>query len=224
MAPPIPANKTLKIQTTWTNADGTTGSSRFFASYSGGAPTAAQLTTVAGQIMGAVVAELTPLQHSSWSTSNVIITDLTSDTSPVGEFAQVNPGTLAGGRLPSSTCALVSQKTGRRYRGGHSRVYLPLGDDTKLLTDSTWTGAFVTAFGTAWETVVAEAGAYINAVTSGAQLVMTSFYDGFTNEAYGSPVKYRRVPTPRAAGVNYVIVTYEAQANLASQRRRLLLA
>jgi len=217
----IPANKCLRVQCLFLDADGHVAQCRFYSTYSGSAPIPADLVAIAGDVETFMESELVPLMHSTWQTDGAIVTDLTSDTSPEGEVGGSTPGTLTGGRIPASTAMVVSQTTGRRYRGGHSRVYLPLGDTTKLLSDNTWEGAFVSAAESAWSSVVSavsdSAWGGAGTITS----VMASFYSGFTNVPYGTPVKYRRTPTGRATAVFFPVLTYVAKATVGTQRRRL---
>jgi len=115
----------------------------------------------------------------------------------------------------------VSQTTGRRYRGGHSRVYIPAGDATKLVSDIAWDPTFAGEVATAWGDVAATTAGDIWAGGGVFTSVMASFYSGFTNEAYGSPIKYRRVATPRLTASFYPLLTYEGKLKVGSQRRRL---
>ena len=116
---------------------------------------------------------------------------------------------------------VLSFHTARRYRGGHSRVYLPVGDNTKLQDDLNWLSAFCTTIQDAWTSIQSDVYTAIWGTGGTFTQVMASRYDGFTNESYGSPLKYRRVATPRAAGVLYPILNYTAQQPIGTQRRRV---
>jgi len=217
----IPAAKTIRVEQRFLDEDGHTAQCRFFFTYTGSAPIPADMVAVAGTCETEVEASIVPLMHSTWTTAGAVATDLTSDTSASGEVGGSTAGTLTGGRLPASTAGVVSRTTGRRYRGGHSRVYLPVGDTTKLLSDNEWTSLFAADFGSFWSDVEA---AVASAPWGGAgttTLVMASFYSGFTNEVYGSPPKYRRVPTPRATAALYPVLTWVGKPVLGTQRRRL---
>lgn len=222
MAAFIPAAKTVRIQWLFTNADGTSASTRAFFNYTGAAPIAADLIVLATGAYDAAVTEWGPLLHETWTLAECIAVDLSSDLGPEGVYGATTVGSLAGGKLPASAAALLSMHTARRYRGGHSRLYTPLGDDTKLQTDTAWTDAFVSACQDAWTTI--QASVYFNIWAAGGDFtqVMASFYSGFTNVPYGTPTKYRRVPTGRATAALYPVLNYTAQKNIATQRRRLL--
>jgi hypothetical protein len=221
MASFIPAPKTVKCAQLFTDADGHTAQCRFYIQYGGTMGIPADYTAVAGALQTTIAANLMPLLHDSWISDISTATDLSSDTSPEGEVPGGTVGSLAGGRLPGSTALVVSQQTARRFRGGHSRVYLPVGDDTKLVDDAHWTGAFVTVVDAAWQTVVGDTMAGFWASSGTKTAVMASFYSGFTNVPYGVPTKYRRTPTGRAAAVNFAVTNYVGKAAIGTQRRRI---
>jgi hypothetical protein len=221
MASFIPANKCIRTQVLYGDADGHLAENRFYFTYSGSAPTAANLTAVAGSVEATVNSEVMPLVHNSWALNQVTCTDLTSDTSPTGEVIAGGAGALTGARLPGSTCLVVSKTTGRRFRGGHSRVYIPAGDATKLTSDAEWDPTFAAEVQAAWED---SEGAALSGAWSGAgaiTFVMASFYSGFTNVAYGTPTKYRRVPTGRATAEFFPVLTYAGKTAVGTQRRRI---
>lgn len=221
MASFIPDAKTVRIAQGFSDEDGHVAQCRFYLAYAGAIGVTADYTAVALACAASVTTNLMPNVHSTWTQGETFATDLTSDTSPQGTAVSSTVGGLTGGRLPASTALIVSREVGRRYRGGHSRVYIPCGDDTKLQTDATWTAAFASLMGEAWATVESDTAASFWGTSGTVTAVMASFYLGFTNEAYGSPVKYRRVPTPRAAGVNFPVINYVQRTALGTQRRRL---
>jgi hypothetical protein len=217
----IPAPKTVRITQAFADADGHLAQCRAYIAYTGAVGIAADYTAIAGGFADAISSSLMPYLHSSWTQDVTIATDLSTDTSPEGEVTIATAGSLTGGRLPASTAVVVSQTTGRRYRGGHSRVYIPAGDDTKLVTDATWDSTFVANVATAWETGIIGASSAFWGGSGTQTWVMASFYSGFTNVAYGTPTKYRRVPTGRAAAVNFPVLTTVGKIRLGTQRRRL---
>lgn len=221
MATFIPAPKCIRTQVNFEDADGHTAQCRFYATYGGSAPTAADLTAVAGSVAGIVTSELMPLVHNSWTSGDAVCTDLTTETSPEGSVAGGAVGQLTGARLPGSTCLVVSKTTGRRFRGGHSRVYIPAGDATKLTNDATWDSTFAGDVQVAWEDV--EGGVFTGAWSGAGAItfVMASFYSGFTNVPYGVPTKYRRVPTGRSSAEFFPVLTYIGKTAVGTQRRRI---
>jgi hypothetical protein len=73
----------------------------------------------------------------------VAFTDLSSDTGATYENTTVSAGTNSGGTIPGSACALVSHSILRRYRGGHPRHYLPVGQATDIETANQWATSFL---------------------------------------------------------------------------------
>lgn len=221
MAAFLPDAKTLKCVVSIADSDGHTDQCRFFLTYSGSAPLDADLTAMAEVGAGAVGTYVMPLCREDKTNVGMIITDLTSETSAQGEGTDTAVGSLTGGSLPASAAVVIAQTTARRFRGGHSRVYLPCGDDTKLANDHAWDGAFLDSVVGAWDSTISvtASGSWGDAGT--VTQVMASFYLGFTNVPYGVPTKYRRVPTPRDPAVNYEVIALLGRSAIGSQRRRL---
>jgi len=217
----IPANKCVRLQWVFTNADGSEGSVRWYYTYSGVAPSGANLTALAGTAVSAIDSNLLSLVRDTWTSTEVIAVDLTADMGPEGSSPDGTAGGLSGGLIPSEACVVVSQTTARRYRGGHSRVYLPCGDVTKLQNAGNWTSVFAADVAAAWGNVTADTAAGIWAGGGVFTSVMCSFYSGYTWETYGTPVKYRRVATPRATAAFYDVLTFVGKQKIGTQRRRI---
>jgi hypothetical protein len=178
-----------------------------YISYSGAAPTAADLTTYATAVYAELVTQLIPMQSSATSTDEVEATDLASAMGAVGIGTGVNSGSRGDNEIPGSACALVSYHVARHYRGGHPRTYVAAGVATDLLTPATWTTAFIaaldTAWGLIWSTALTGAGAFVPV-----HHVNVSYFTG--GVARVTPVVDVIVPPAGAV-----------QAELASQRRRI---
>jgi hypothetical protein len=192
---------------------------RLFYSYSGTAPTDAELDTFSGSVGTAWIDNITPLQNDIVSLKGVQTEDLTSSTSGVGAAVEDNVGTRSGAALAAGTAFVVAEEIARRYRGGHPRVYLYVGVATDLAAAFAWTGTFaadvVTAFG-AFDTAVQAAG------WSGAGTltpVNVSYFSGFTNHTYPSG-RTRPIPTPRVTPVVDPILSFIGRESVGSQRRR----
>lgn len=221
MADFISALKCVRFVESVGDEDGHTATVRAYLTYSGSAPSSADLTACAAAFDSAYGTYMTPDMHSTWTTAGCIATDLSTITSAQGEASTPTAGALTGGRLPASACVVVSQLTGRRIRGGRSRVYIPAGDSSKLLTDGEWTSAFAADVSSQWQITVELAAAAIWGGGGVFTQVLASFYSGFTNMAYGVPTKYRRVPTARGTAEFYDVINYVGKTPLGSQRRRL---
>lgn len=107
------------------------------------------------------------------------LTDLTSNTG----LQAVNTTSAAGSfvsttQMPANVALVISLKIGRRYRGGHPRMYLTGQCQVNTVNNQNWTGTWLTTVGTqtaAWLTAV-------NALTYASMptitLVNLSYYTG----------------------------------------------
>jgi hypothetical protein len=193
----------------------------FHVTYTGTAPTAVELGTMANTVFGAWVTNMLPVQDETTQISQVVITDLSTPTSAVGISTNAEAaGALTGNPAPVELCAVAKQVTARRYRGGHAKNFLRVGDVTKLQANS-WLPIFQTAVQAAW-------GAFIDAVIAAAWVgagtlvqAAVSYFLGSTNFTELSG-RVRAIPTPRGGGplVDAVVGTI-IDATFGSQRRRL---
>lgn len=223
MASFIPAAACIRVVLSFKDTPGHVATCRYFFTYTGTAPTDTELSTLNDGIESLVTANLMPNIHEDWSLIQIESTDLSSETSAQAISGYSAAGGLSGGKLPASVAVVVSQETGRRYRGGHSRVYIPAGDDTKILNESNWVEAFATAIATGWTDVV---GGTLGLAWSGGGSLrqqMASFYDGFTNVPYGTPTKYRRVPTGRDTAAFFPVTAIVGKQVIGTQRKRIRL-
>jgi hypothetical protein len=223
MPPLAPVPGVLRIQLKQSYQSDLDVLSRYYMAFSGASPTVAGLTAMATTLStnwGTVWAGYAGVEVFL---NEVIVTDLTSATSAQGLYTANVEGTRTGGPLAAATASMMNFTVARRYRGGKPRVYLPYGTATDLATASAWTSGFVTGMNSSWTTWITDTIAAAPSGTTISGQVNVSYFAGFTNVAYGSPTKYRRVPTPRVGGPLVDIVTGHAlNTRPASQRRRNL--
>jgi hypothetical protein len=218
--PSVPAVVQLAFSLTDSDS-GYVSINRLHFHYTGTAPTPAQLVTFATTAGTAFGAAFNPSMNAALTLTAVTAIDLTSPTAATAEVAVSHVGALTGGELPNDTAFVLSAKVARRYRGGHPRTYLQLGDVTKTADGRTWDTAFVTAVETAaagFFTAVEGAG-WTGAGTISP--VNVSYYSGFTNV---TPVGKRAysVPTLRIGGpLVDPIVSFVGRVKFGTQRRRL---
>jgi hypothetical protein len=194
---------------------------RWFMTYSGGAPSSANATALAGSVLDSWQAALSAIHHTDFTIETAEVVDLTSSTAAAGEVTSPHAGTLTGGKLPADTCGVVSFETARRYRGGHPRVYMPVGDDTKVLDAQHWTTAFVALFQAGWESFLGDVAASVWAGGGTLTHVAVSYFTG--NEVVISPTtgRARNVPERREPPLVDSVNNYVGRATFGSQRRRL---
>lgn len=191
-------------------------------SYTGGPPTTGNLTSLAAACRTAWTNRLAGATETNTSLTGVVVTDLASVSGAQGTDATVSNGTRAGGQLPAEVCALVNHSIARRYRGGKPKTYQPAGTATDVSGPSNWTAAFQSYLQSNYLLWISDI-----ISTTGITIVLqahvnVSYFQGFTNVQYGNPVKYRRVPSLRAAPVVDTIVTSTVNLIPSSQRRRML--
>jgi hypothetical protein len=216
----IPAASTVRVRQLFLLPDGKTVGCHFYLSYSGTAPTAAELTAVAGACTTSADGVLPAYMSSALTLAGTTCTDLSSDMSAEGSVGDTTAGSIDTAPVPVDACVVLSYEIGRRYRGGHPRVYLPLGVAASLLNDYTWQSAFVADVVDAWTSLVEDTSVAFPGHAGTITQTAPSFVSGYTWETYGTPLKYRRIPTPRATAEILPVITTLGRSYVGSQRRR----
>jgi len=193
--------------------------SRFYLSYSGSAPSGADCTTLAGDIMSALGGQLQPLLSFQSSVQETDVLDIATRSGFSGQSVAFFAGTRSGTSLPAQVTANVEYGIARRYRGGKPRGYWPLGMDGDMLNVMSWDPTFVTDVNAAFVAGFAA----IEALSIGAmgtlQHVNLSYYFGYQNIENPGKRAYNE-PMYRATALHDNIVGYSCKAELSSQRRR----
>jgi|SRR6202035_1070537 len=186
----------------------------------GSSLTLAEVTAIATAAAGSWIADLAPLVSDTIELTNVIATALDSSTAPTFNFGASTTGGHTEQPVPAGTAMVLQRKVGRRYRGGHSRVYLPgmvasYLDDTERAWDVTLLGQIVEA----WEDIENAATGAIAGVHTDVASTNISYYEGFTNFLYPSG-RYHVRPTLRAVPVVDIVTDTQGNPRPCSQRRR----
>lgn len=79
--------------------------------------------------------------HSSVTLTFVQVFDLGHGGKLPGTWAGTKQGTGSGSLPPADMCMLVNMTVGRRYKGGHPRLYLPCLTPGQLQTNNTWSSS-----------------------------------------------------------------------------------
>lgn len=216
---PPPESPCLRVRMIFNNGEGQLAGNRFYLSYSGSAPTAANCATLAGDIETAYVAHLAPLQCTDYDLVEIDVLDIATDDGASGNWTGSTPGTRSGTVLPLQIATNVEFEIARRYRGGKPRMFMPPGVDGDLSTQAAWSNTFTAAVNTG----VAAFFTAIEALSIGAigtlAHVNLSYYQGFTNITTSSG-RERAVPKYRTAAKVDPVTGYSCKAILGSQRRR----
>ena len=154
MAPLPPVPKTIQFQLVYTDGTNTNVRNMLYFTYTGTvSPT--DLVTLCNNLKTEWNTYMAPQTNTSVHLLNVYGNDLASPTGAQGVDSNVAyPGTMAGAALTSGCALCISHETGLKYKGGHSRVYLPGQTQINLLDANTWTTAFQSAILTAWTSFI----------------------------------------------------------------------
>lgn len=196
-------------------------SNRTFWKFSGSGPSISNMNDLAGFAEGFWSSYLKPLAPDSITLVGITTTDLTAPTASRGQWTGAVAGTRGSAILTINDVALLNFEVLRRYRGGKPRMYAPWGVEGDLLTDATWTSAFVTAVETGWTDF---RGGFIGqgfgscAIT---EQVNVSYYEGFASVQNPVTMRWRNIPTLRSTPQIDVIPAFSCNPFVGSQRRRI---
>jgi hypothetical protein len=220
MPPLAPPGPVIKVAFEINTGASITAGSRFFLKYSGGTPTAADLTTLASDVEAAWVAHLASVTKSTEALVSVTCTDLSSDTGNEGIWTGTSDGSLAGNELPANACALVNHQIARRYRGGRPRTYLRCGVAAALQTPNEWTATFQGQVLAGWQAFIAQILALTGFGFTLLDDVNVSWFSG--NRVFMTPSgRARNIPVPRDTPLVDNITNSSVPIKVSSQRRRL---
>lgn len=128
---------------------------QLFYQYSGVAPSASNLSTLANSMVNAWQANIQSLVVAPIALNSVVATDMASNTGAQGVFSEIVTGTRGDDTIPANAALLVSYPTPLRYRGGHARSYILCGGFADLQDPMNWKPAFVNLVQTSWNTFLA---------------------------------------------------------------------
>ena len=191
--------------------------------YSGGAPSTADLATLAGNVSADWDAQLKPFLSADALLYEVTCIDLANTGTPAGSILPAIAGTRAGNPLPNSIAAVLGFSIDRRYRGARPKVFLPFGTETDQSSSTTWLTAFVDDLKTAWDTFQGLiTGTIVSATVLGAP-VGVSYYSG--KIVNPNPLaRMRFIPEQRAVPAIFAVTATAVLPRFGSQRRRLTAA
>jgi len=220
--PPLPSpGNVISCHLTYKDNNGNTFGSRFYLKYSGGPPSAADLTSLAGNIRSHWGTDMASLMATFIGLSEVRTIDLSSSSGAEGSDTTLVPGTRSGTGLLINDAANIGFTIVRRYRGGKPKIFIPLGITTDTASDRTWSTGFISSVNTGWGNFVA---AVLGDTYSSFTLTdncNVSYYDGFTVEISPSTGRARNVPKLRTTPLVDTITGHATAATIGSQRRRL---
>lgn len=188
-----------------------------------GAVSAADAITLANNAVNSWAGTIQGVTTTNCQLANAVVTDLASATgSQATSTVAAVTGTSAGTQGPEDVAFIMKNRILRRYRGGHSRVYLP-SPAMNLATAQTWLGTYITSVTSAYQnwltnftTLSVPAG--VGTLTH----VNVSYFSGFTVVTNPITHRARNVPSLRGAGPTVDTVTGTvANPKIGTQRRRI---
>jgi hypothetical protein len=188
-------------------------------SYSGGAPSGADLSSFATALVANGDADFGDLTGNTIGMNSAEVTDLASDTGHQASAGTPWVGTRGAGINAPGVAILVNHSIARRYRGGKPRTYLPLGIASDLTTAGVWSNTLVGEVSTGWGGWVADAITTYGSLTI-TNIVNVSYYSGFTVVTSPTTGRSRNVPKLRTAPIVNTLTGHTVSAIVASQRRR----
>lgn len=218
--PPLPASSVVRVRLVYTSSEGTEAGSRFYLGYSGSAPSAGNLNTLASDIAGAWATNISPQVGSTTSLTEIDILDISTLTGASGSWTGTHTGGMSGSNLPINCAVNVEYDIARRYRGGKPRIFWPPPDITNLSGENKWSSAFLSSEQTAVQNFFAAVVAFSVGSMGSLSHVNVSYYDGFTNVTNSSG-RTRAAPKYRSPTALVEPITgYAVKAVIGSQRRR----
>jgi hypothetical protein len=207
------------VKLDYTSVAGALAGSRFYLSYSGTAPTAANCVTLATDIIGAFVTNLIPLINQDYSLSEVDVLDISSETGASGVVPTSHAGTDSNPPLPANCAMNVEFQIARRYRGGKPRMYLPPAGTEAMLNQDKFAPSYVASVSSGMQAFFTALAGFSVGAMGTLKHVNLSYYKGFTN-IENSSGRERAVPTYRTAALLDPVQGYVGKQVISSQRRR----
>lgn len=193
---------------------------RWFYTYTGGAPTVANLSAMGTLLDNQAKTAFEPLMTPDRGITSWVLEDLSSATANVATVPSSVLGSAPNDANPANVAIVTSYQINRRYRGGRPKTYWPFGTSFDFTPTGEWNPNFVASVQSGVIQVIdAPIGAPEGSTTL-ANHVNVSYYQGYTNITDPVTGRVRSIPKLRAAPQVDVITGVLAEGYAASQRRR----
>jgi hypothetical protein len=210
--PPLPAVDHVVRLTVFGDTPGYPWVNAFFWAYTGGPPAAADVATIADDLLTEWIGQFAPLMLTASHINGTTCVDLSSSSGASGEGLGINAGSRGTVELPGSSCVLIRKNIARRYRGGHPRSYVFAGIQTDLVDSAHWSNALVGDVQAAYTAVTAALNSIVVGATTLTHEVNVSY---ITND----PITH--LPVRRVTPLVDPVIGHAAQSQVAIQRRRV---
>jgi len=221
--PALPSpGKVVKVDVFQSLGDDIHALNSYFLGYTG-ASSQADLDTLCAAAVTGWQTEILSEQVNDNVLDEIVMTDLVSDTAPRSVVTSGVSGSVSGGAMGAATAMVFSFPTGRRFRGGHSRLYLGGLPQTVLQDPQHWSSSIVTTMGGRWDAFIDDQTDAITLSVMGViRQVAVSYFQGFTVVTNPITHRARNVPTLRGTPLVEDVVNVRVSNRVASQRRRNL--
>jgi hypothetical protein len=218
--PPVP--QIIRVDLVHHEAGDLGLSNRYFMGYTGTPPADSDLIQFTAGVAAAWATYLAPLAPGVVTLTNVIATDLSSDTAARGEWTGAHQGSNGGAAVTENTCVLLNFHIRRRYRGGKPRMYAPWGAVTDLLNDQQWLASFTTLVDTSWANFITNTQGILPGGTSVAGQYNVGYYHGVEPPITLPSGRVKQANKPLPGPIVPDPITSHATSNfLGTQRRRI---
>lgn len=218
--PPLPSpGKVFRCVIQYTDGSDTNIQNHFYSSYTGSV-SGADATSVNNAIQAAWHNNLAPQQTSNMILEAITTTDLATATGVEVTSTYTSAGTSAGTKLSSGTAMVLTHEVPRRFRGGHSRVYIPGLAEGSLASANTWSAGTLSSVVGGWTAMIQSMQGGVIPDLGTVATVQVSYYSGFTVITSPTTGRTRNVPKLRTTPLIDVVSAVRGNPRVASQRRR----
>lgn len=219
--PPLPVvPRTIKYSLRYSDSGNTNVENVFYQTFTQ-PPGSSDATSLAATVTAQWLTHVSPLMGTWMTLISATVNDLSSTTGAVAVNVTGGAGTAAAGaHLSSGAATVIQTKIARKYRGGHSRIYLPGAGQNDLQTTNTWTTSYITAVAAGWA-------AFVNGIITNAPVALGAMQNVVAHR-YGrcasppcSPAPDEDAPSvPLASPYTDAISAWSVNPRVGSQRRR----
>lgn len=214
--PPAPKTAVFILHTTMNG--GTTALTRFHMKYTN-TISQTDATTLLTTLATSWNTRMAPLTNANWTLTQTSLNDLDSRTGVQSGFVTSHPGSAGGTQQGAAVSFVMSAKTALKYRGGHSRVYIPGISSSSSSDANSWSATGQGNVFTAWTGMLGDL-ATSPPVGVGAMSQVVVRYISSNKADFPNPPNPFVPPYLLTAPLVLPITAWVSNPQFASQRRR----
>jgi hypothetical protein len=220
MAPLPPVPKTIQMQLIYTWGSNTNIRNLLYFTYTGSIGSS-DLTSLCRSMKTQWTNHMASQTVGDCSLAEVFGNDLASSLGAQAiDGNPPVPGTNAGTRTTAGTAFVVSNETALKYRGGHSRTYIPGMPEANTTDSNSWSNTAQQAILSAWTAFIS---AFITTAVPAAVGTLQQVVAHRFGKTPNAPVLAADTDTPSVPLTNPFVTLvsgYRTNPQVASQRRR----